>query len=60
MTNKEPADRISEGGGEASEGEDIEVLEIPLGEAMALEENGGIFDAKTVMLIQYAVLKGVT
>ena len=41
------------------EGEDIEVIEMPLTEAMALVESGGIIDAKTVMLIQYAVLKGL-
>ena len=55
-----PDDRVSDGGGDPGEGEDIEVLEMHLGEAMALVENGGIIDAKTVMLIQYAVLKGVT
>jgi nudix-type nucleoside diphosphatase (YffH/AdpP family) len=54
-----PDDRVSDGGGDASEGEDIEVLEMPLSEAMALVESGGIMDAKTVMLVQYAVLKGM-
>jgi nudix-type nucleoside diphosphatase (YffH/AdpP family) len=54
-----PDDRVSDGGGDPSEGEDIEVLEMPLSEAMALVESGGIIDAKTVMLIQYAVLKGL-
>jgi nudix-type nucleoside diphosphatase (YffH/AdpP family) len=51
-----PADRISDGGGAADEGEDIEVLEMLLTEAMALVKNGGIIDAKTVMLIQHAML----
>jgi nudix-type nucleoside diphosphatase (YffH/AdpP family) len=54
-----PADRISDGGGAAEEGEDIEVLEMPLTEAMALVKNGGIIDAKTVMLIQHALLNGM-
>jgi nudix-type nucleoside diphosphatase (YffH/AdpP family) len=54
-----PDDRVSDGGGDASEGEDIEVLEVTLSEAMALVESGGIIDAKTVMLVQYAVLKGM-
>lgn len=54
-----PDDRVSDGGGERHEGEDIEVLEMPLSEAMALVENGGIIDAKTVMLIQHALLKGL-
>jgi nudix-type nucleoside diphosphatase (YffH/AdpP family) len=52
-----PADRISAGGGAADEGEDIEVLEIPLREALALVASGTIVDAKTVMLLQYAALK---
>ncbi len=54
-----PDDRVSEGGGDASEGEDIEVLEMTLSEAMALVESGGIIDAKTVMLVQFAMLKGL-
>jgi nudix-type nucleoside diphosphatase (YffH/AdpP family) len=54
-----PSDRVSDGGGDASEGEDIEVLEMTLSEAMALVESGGIIDAKTVMLVQYLMLKGL-
>jgi nudix-type nucleoside diphosphatase (YffH/AdpP family) len=54
-----PDDRVSDGGGDASEGEDIEVLEMQLSEAMALLESGGIIDAKTVMLIQHLMLKGM-
>ena len=54
-----PADRISDGGGDASEGEDIEVLEMTLSEAVALVESGGIIDAKTVMLVQHLALKGM-
>ena len=54
-----PSDRISAGGGVAEEGEDIEVLEMPLAEALALVKNGGIVDAKTVMLIQHAVIEGL-
>lgn len=48
-----PKDRISAGGGEASEGEDIEVLEMPLSEAVAMVVRGEIVDAKTIILIQY-------
>lgn len=51
-----PADRISAGGGAADEGEDIEVLEITLDEALALVRDGGIIDAKTIMLIQHLKL----
>ena len=54
-----PSDRISEGGGDPSEGEDIEVLEMPLTEAVALVESGGIIDAKTVMLVQQLALRGL-
>jgi nudix-type nucleoside diphosphatase (YffH/AdpP family) len=52
-----PADRISDGGGEAEEGEDIEVLEITLDEALAQVRSGGIIDAKTIMLIQHLKLE---
>ena len=51
-----PEDRISAGGGEASEGENIDVLEIPLAEALAMIDNGAIADAKTIMLLQYLKL----
>lgn len=53
-----PADRISDGGGAADEGEDIEVLEMTLDTAMAAVADGGIVDAKTIMLIQHLKLKG--
>ena len=51
-----PGDRISDGGGEAGEGEDIEVLEIRFDEALAMMRTGVICDAKTIMLLQYAAL----
>jgi nudix-type nucleoside diphosphatase (YffH/AdpP family) len=54
-----PADRISDGGGEADEGEDIEVIELPLGEALAMITRGEIVDAKTIMLLQHAALAGL-
>jgi nudix-type nucleoside diphosphatase (YffH/AdpP family) len=54
-----PDDRVSDGGGDPGEGEDIEVLEIALSEAMALVESGGIIDAKTVMLVQHLMLRGL-
>ncbi len=52
-----PADRISDGGGAADEGEDIEVLEITLDEALAQVRDGTIVDAKTIMLIQHLKLE---
>lgn len=54
-----PADRISEGGGALDEGEDIEVLEPAMEEALAMVEDGRIIDAKTVLLLQYLRLKGL-
>lgn len=50
--------QISEGGG-VDEGEDIEVLEISLEEAMARVDSGEIKDAKTIMLLQYVQLHGL-
>jgi nudix-type nucleoside diphosphatase (YffH/AdpP family) len=48
-----PADKVSEGGGLAEEGEDIEVIESTLAEAAAMIEAGEIIDAKTVVLVQF-------
>ncbi|MFF9283385.1 NUDIX domain-containing protein [Streptomyces griseosporeus] len=44
--------------GIAAEGEDITVVELPFAEALALIRSGGIADAKTVMLLQWAALDG--
>jgi nudix-type nucleoside diphosphatase (YffH/AdpP family) len=52
-----PADRISKGGGAAHEGEDIEVLELQIDEALAMTEDDRIIDAKTILLLQYVRLK---
>ncbi len=48
--------RVADGGGVASEGEEIQVLELPFDEAMAMVDGGQIADAKTIMLLQYAAL----
>lgn len=53
------ADRVSEGGGLAHDGEDIEVLELPLAEAIAMIKTGEIADGKTIMLLQWAWLEGL-
>lgn len=50
------ADRVSDGGGVLSEGEEIDVLELPLDDALAMVADGTIRDAKTIMLLQYAAL----
>ena len=52
----EPEMRIGSGGGIADEGEEIEVLELPIDEALAMIGDGRIVDAKTIMLLQYAAL----
>ena len=59
MADYSPSDRMSDGGGNAHEGEDIEVLEMPLAHALTLVRDGVIVDAKTVMLIQHAVIEGL-
>ena len=53
------ADKVSDGGGQAHEGEDIAVLEMTLDEALAEIASGEICDAKTIMLLQYAKLHGL-
>jgi nudix-type nucleoside diphosphatase (YffH/AdpP family) len=47
-------ERVSQGGGVAGEGEDIEVVEVALEEAIAMIESGEIVDAKTVLLLRLA------
>jgi len=49
--------RVNAGGGKASEGEDIEVLELPLQRALHMIETGEIQDGKTVMLLQHLALE---
>jgi nudix-type nucleoside diphosphatase (YffH/AdpP family) len=52
----DPASRVGDGGGLAHEGEDIEVLELPLTQAMRMVADGRICDGKTIMLLQHAQL----
>ena len=49
-------DRVTAGGGVAAEGEDIEVIEMPLAQALAGIGSGLIKDGKTVMLLQHVAL----
>jgi nudix-type nucleoside diphosphatase (YffH/AdpP family) len=44
------------GGGNLSEGENIEVLEFCIDDAMSAIKRGEIVDGKTIMLLQYACL----
>ena len=52
----DPASRIGDGGGLVHEGEDIEVLELPLAQALQMVADGRICDGKTIMLLQHAQL----
>jgi nudix-type nucleoside diphosphatase (YffH/AdpP family) len=52
----QPDMKIGSGGGNPDEGEDIEVLELAIDEALAMIADGRIMDAKTIMLLQYAKL----
>ncbi|MBI5929033.1 MAG: GDP-mannose pyrophosphatase NudK [Chloroflexi bacterium] len=51
--------KVDDGGGLASDQEDIEILELPLAQALAMIETGEIVDGKTIMLLQYAALHGL-
>jgi nudix-type nucleoside diphosphatase (YffH/AdpP family) len=51
-----PEDRNGDGGGVAAEGEDIEVIELPLTQAYRMIASGDIVDAKTIILLQHAML----
>jgi nudix-type nucleoside diphosphatase (YffH/AdpP family) len=53
-----PVSRTGIGGGIAAEGEDIEVVELAFDEALAQIGTGEIADAKTIMLVQWAALRG--
>ena len=52
----EPGTRVASGGGLATEGADIEVLEMKIDEALAMIADGRIVDGKTIILLQYAAL----
>ena len=46
--------KLSEGGGLASEHENIQILEMPFAKALQMVKDGEIADAKTIMLLKYA------
>jgi nudix-type nucleoside diphosphatase (YffH/AdpP family) len=49
----------AKGGGIDAEGEDIETFEVTLDEALAMVASGEIIDAKTIILLQAAKLRGL-
>ncbi|MEM8525639.1 MAG: GDP-mannose pyrophosphatase NudK [Bacteroidota bacterium] len=51
-------DKIAAGGGAEDEQEDIEILELPVDQAMKMVKSGDIKDAKTIMLLQHLLLSG--
>jgi nudix-type nucleoside diphosphatase (YffH/AdpP family) len=52
------ADRTGDRGGVAEEGEDIEIVELDFDEALDMIDDGRIADAKTILLLQWAALRG--
>jgi GDP-mannose pyrophosphatase NudK len=51
--------KVNEGGGADDEHENIEVMELPFAEAIAMIKTGEIRDAKTIMLLQYAQINNL-
>ncbi|WP_160137330.1 GDP-mannose pyrophosphatase NudK [Chryseobacterium sp. c4a] len=51
--------KINDGGGLEEEGEQIEVLELPIDKALAMMDSGEIKDAKTIMLLQHLRIKRI-
>jgi nudix-type nucleoside diphosphatase (YffH/AdpP family) len=52
-----PGHRVAEGGGLGAEGEDIEVLELGLDQALDMIGDGAISDAKTILMLQALALR---
>lgn len=51
--------KVNDGGGIAHEQEEMDVLEIPIDDALQMIETGEINDGKTIMLLQYIRLKNI-
>ena len=48
--------KVSEGGGKETEQENIEVLEMKFPDALLAVKKGDIRDAKTILLLQFALI----
>lgn len=57
LAEYDDAQRAGEGGGSGDEGEDIEVLEVPLLTALELVKDGHVRDARTILLLQHLALR---
>jgi nudix-type nucleoside diphosphatase (YffH/AdpP family) len=53
----DPDRQLSAGGGLSAEGEDIEVFELGLDEALAMVTTGAIVDGKTILMLQALALR---
>lgn len=51
--------KVHSGGGKADEGEDIEVLELSFNQVRNMLEKQQFTDAKTIILIQHAIINGL-
>ncbi len=56
IAHYDPDSKVGPGGGLEAETEDLEVLEMPLQQALQAVRSGQIVDAKTIMLLQYLAL----
>jgi len=54
-----PMMKVTDGGGMEHEEENIEVLELSIDKAVEMMKSGEIRDAKTIMLLQYALLNNL-
>ena len=57
IADYDATNRIGGGGGVEAEGEDVEVLEFALDDALMAVERGEIVDGKTIMLLQHLALR---
>jgi nudix-type nucleoside diphosphatase (YffH/AdpP family) len=53
------AEKVTNGGGLESDGEDIDIVELDLDAALHMIDTGEIMDGKTIMLLQYVKLHGL-
>jgi nudix-type nucleoside diphosphatase (YffH/AdpP family) len=51
------SNRVSSGGGDQTEGEDIEIVELSFDQAFSMMNRGEIFDAKTLILLQQLAIE---